>query len=99
MVVAAARYSFRRLTYMPSTIAGIVAKNIDLYDENGGFVGKANVGVRIMLADGFYERVRACARKWNATRDCYACGACGAVLYDGRYKLCPYCGGKFEEQL
>ena len=33
---------------------------IDLYDGNGSFVGKANVGVRVMLADGFYVPERTC---------------------------------------
>ena len=69
----------------------------DLYDERGSFVGKANADVRIMLADGFYDRVRTCARKWNSTRDWYACWACGTVLRDGGYRFCPCCGGRFEE--
>ena len=32
LFVAAARYSFRRKTYMPSTIAGIVERNMDALD-------------------------------------------------------------------
>lgn len=32
LIVAAARYSYRRKTHMPSTIAGIIACNIDALD-------------------------------------------------------------------
>ena len=33
LVVAASRYSFRRRTYMPHVIAGIVERNLDAIDE------------------------------------------------------------------
>lgn len=60
---------------------------IDLHDENGRFVGKANVGVRIMLADGFYVPERTCRisverRKLSQTQTALV-------------KTCSECGFKF----
>ena len=57
---------------------------IDLFDGNGSFVGKANVGVRIMLADGFYVPERTCRisvekRKVSQTQTAVvkSCSECG----------------------
>lgn len=83
----------------------------DLFDENGSFVGKANVGVRIMLADGFYVPERACRNVFRGREfECSECGTtwhllskCDALaewehVRDPGY--CPSCGARvIEEQL
>lgn len=54
LIVAAARYSFRRRTYMPSTIAGIVGRNIDVLDSGTCYVLARDVRGEIAMD----ERVR-----------------------------------------
>lgn len=75
---------------------------IDLYDEQGSFVGKANVGARIMLADGFYAPERAC-RNLDVRGDRgFECSACGyeaetygdSLCNPDDFEFCPMCGAK-----
>ena len=74
----------------------------DLFDPNGSFVGKANVGARIMLADGFYVPERACymaerARE-TAIVDCYRCSACGETAGLEHFpSFYPNCGAHVIE--
>lgn len=79
---------------------------IDLYDERGRFVGKANVGVRIMLADGFYVPERAC-RNLDVRGDRgFECSACGyeaetygdSLCNPDDFEFCPMCGARVIEE-
>ena len=78
---------------------------IDLYDGNGSFVGKANVGVRVMLADGFYVPERTCGELRGEPRhdaigysaahedDELWCENCDIEL-DDSWRFCPNCGAR-----
>ena len=81
---------------------------IDLYDANGSFVGKANVGVKIMLADGFYVPERACRFETHQEPEggevWSECGECGSQFgWDGwqgieSARYCPSCGARVIEE-
>lgn len=81
---------------------------IDLYDENGSFVGKANVGVRIMLADGFYVPELTCGERRSDPQTPYAtdlsddddelwCENCDIELEEW-FEFCPRCGARVIEE-
>lgn len=72
---------------------------IDLFDENGSFVGKANVGVKIMLADGFYVPERACRDMNPPSCRNFKCSECGDSIWRGAgvsMNYCPMCGARVE---
>ena len=80
---------------------------IDLFDGNGSFVGKANVGVRVMLADGFYVPERTCSLVFVDEGEGHApnvrCSACGGWLDAvadvedvALFNHCPMCGARIE---
>lgn len=80
---------------------------IDLYDADGCFVGKANVGVRIMLADGFYVPERVCRNVHGGREfECSECGTTWHILSRGDALAewehvrdpgyCPHCGARVE---
>ena len=82
---------------------------IDLFDENGGFAGKANVGVRIMLAGMFYVPERACRNVHGGREfECSECGTTWHLLSRGDAlaewehvrdpNFCPSCGARVIEE-
>lgn len=70
----------------------------DLYDAGGSLVGKANAGVRVMLADGFYVRERTCRIVWNDADRTWECSACGGAVGLRDVVYCESCGAKVVDE-
>ena len=66
LVVAAARYSFRRMTYMPGIVAGIVERNMEAID-----VGTRGILARDIREEMELDELCADVKHWHGVAECW----------------------------